>query len=164
MVVFVVSLFIFSRLLNTGTNDMTMDMEEPKFPVVYMGMGDIRYNEMHGYVNAMDTTFMRDTITVLDENRSTQFFVDTYGDKVQKFVFEVRSVDGERLIESTEVTGYETTAAGISGTLTAKDLLETGKEYEMVLLLTLDTGVLLYQTGVGDGLPCLRQIKLCQGF
>lgn len=73
MVVFVVSLFIFSRLLNTGTNDMTMDMEEPKFPVVYMGMGDIRYNEMHGYVNAMDTTFMRDTITVLDENRSTQF-------------------------------------------------------------------------------------------
>ena len=140
MVVFVASLFIFSRLLNTGTNDMTMDMEEPKFPVVYMGMGDIRYNEMHGYVNAMDTTFMRDTITVLDENRSTQFFVDTYGDKVQKFVFEVRSVDGERLIESTEVTDYETTAAGIFGTLTAKDLLETGKEYEMVLLLTLDTG------------------------
>lgn len=59
---------------------------------------------------------------------------------MQKFVFEVRSVDGERLIESTEVTDYETTAAGIFGTLTAKDLLETGKEYEMVLLLTLDTG------------------------
>lgn len=55
-------------------------------------------------------------------------------------MFEVRSVDGERLIESTEVTDYETTAAGIFGTLTAKDLLETGKEYEMVLLLTLDTG------------------------
>lgn len=59
-------------------------------------------------------------------------------------MFEVRSVDGERLIESTEVTGYETTAAGISGTLTAKDLLETGKEYEMVLLLTLDTGNTVY--------------------
>jgi hypothetical protein len=26
MVVFVASLFIFSRLLNTGTNDMTMDV------------------------------------------------------------------------------------------------------------------------------------------
>lgn len=63
---------------------------------------------------------------------------------MQKFVFEVRSVDGERLIESTEVTDYETTAAGIFGTLTAKDLLETGKEYEMVLLLTLDTGNTVY--------------------
>lgn len=139
-IVFIASLFVFSRLLNTGNTDMTMDMEEPKFPVVYMGMGDIRYNELHGYVNAMDSAFMRDNITVLEEDRSTLFSVDTYGNTVQKLLFEVRSVDGERLVESSEVTDYETTAAGISGKITVKDLIEQGREYEMVLLLTLDTG------------------------
>ena len=139
-IVFFASLLIFSRILNTGNVDMTMDMPEAEFPVVYMEMNGIRCNELHGYVNAMDTAFMRDTITVLDENRSASFLVDTYGSIVQKLVFEVRSVDGERLIESTEVTDFEETQSGIAGNFTVKDLIEENKEYELVFLLTLDTG------------------------
>lgn len=160
-IVFITAVFIFSRILNTGNTDMTMDMAKAKFPVVYMGMNNIRYNEMHGYVNAMDTSFMRDTITVLDENRTTEFFVDTYGNRVQKLVFEVRSVDGERLIESTEVTGYEETGTGISGHITVKDLIVENEEYELILMLTLDTGnTVRYYTRLLWGTDCHAYEKL----
>ena len=52
------------------------EMPPASFPIVYMGMDGMAYNELHGYAQPMNTVFMRDTITGLDSGRSTEFTID----------------------------------------------------------------------------------------
>lgn len=133
---FFAALFIISKIMNQGNHDMTAEMAPADYPVIYMGMNGVRYNELHGYAQAMDTAYMRDTITALDEERTTEFTIGTYGQSVREIAYEVRSVDGERLIENTVVTEYTESADTIYGLITLKDLLERDTEYELILILS----------------------------
>ena len=137
---FFISIVIISKIMNRGNHDMTAEMPEATFPVVYMGMDGIRYNELHGYEHTMDPAYMRDTITVLDEGRTTEFTIETYGQRITNITYEIRSVDGTRLIEDTVLEGYEEEKDRISGSITAKDLLTQDQEYELIIVLTLEAG------------------------
>lgn len=138
--VFFVALFVISRIMNKGNNDLTVEMPAAEFPVVYMGVDSILYNELHGYAQEMDTAYMRDTITALNEGRSTQLQIATYGQDIINISYEVRSVDGERLIEHTQLSEYEENAGILTGTITVKDLIEVNTEYAMILMLQAENG------------------------
>lgn len=137
---FFAAIFIISKIMNRGNHDLTAEMAPASFPVVYMGLDGMTYNELHGYAGVMNTVFMRDTITGLSEGRTTEFAVETYGVSVAGLSYEVRSVDGSRLIENTEITEYEENDGRITGKITVKDLIEKNKEYELILLLNDEDG------------------------
>lgn len=137
--VFLIALFVISRMANKGNNDLTVEMAKATYPLVYMeNEGDI-YNCLHGYQTAMDTGFERDTITVLDEGRSTGIVVENFGRQIDSLGFEVRSVDGRRLIEDGVLTEYEKQDDRLFFQLALKDLIEPEKEYCLVLLLNPDS-------------------------
>lgn len=136
VITFLVAIVIISKIMNKGNNDLTADMAGATLPVIYMETEGVRYNELHGYVTEMDIAFMRDTITALDENRTTGLTIDTYGEKVTSVFFEVRSLDGERLIENTEVKELQADGESLSADITVKDLIERNREYELVLVLS----------------------------
>ena len=139
-ITFFAAIFIISGIMNRGNHDLTAEMPPASFPVVYMGMDGMVYNELHGYANAMNTVFMRDTITGLNEGRTTEFTIETYGMPIAEMSYEVRSVDGSRLIENTQITEYEEDGERITGKITVKDLIEQNKEYELILLLCGEDG------------------------
>lgn len=146
---FFIALFVISRIMNKGNNDLTVEMPAAEFPVVYMGMDGILYNELHGYAQEMDTAYMRDTITALNEGRSTQFQIKAYGQSIEKISYEIRSVDGKRLIENTQLTEYSEEADTLSGMITVKDLIEENTEYAMILMLqTGQGGTIRYYTRI----------------
>lgn len=146
---FLVSLVIVSKIMNKGHNNLTMELAPATYPVVMMEKNGVSYNELHGYKNPMDTSFQRDTITVLGENRSTNFSVDTYGREVTGISIEVRSTDGSRLIEDSSVTDYAIKGDKISGTISLKDLIEKDTEYSLAVILHLDEDTLIrYYTRV----------------
>lgn len=133
---FFAALFVISKIMNHGNQDMTAEMAPADYPVIYMGINDVRYNELHGYAQAMNPAYMRDTITALDENRTTEFTIAAYGQTVCEMAYEVRSVDGERLIEKADVTEYRESGDTICGEISLKDLLERDTEYELILILS----------------------------
>lgn len=137
---FFAAVLIISHIMNIGNHDMTVEMEPAHFPVVYMDLNGVRYNELHGYAKQMSTAYMRDTITALDEKRTTGFIIETYGNAVREIAYEVRSANGERLIEDTKVTAYEEKDGAISGQIALKDLIERDTEYELILILTTTEG------------------------
>lgn len=139
-ITFFAAIFIISKIMNQGNHDLTAEMPPASFPIVYMGMDGMAYNELHGYAQPMNTVFMRDTITGLDSGRSTEFTIDTYGMPIAEISYEVRSVDGSRLIENTTITEYTEEKGSIRGTITVKDLIEKNKEYELILLLNGENG------------------------
>lgn len=146
--VFFLAVIIISHIMNKGNDDLTVEMAPAGFPVVYMGLDGIVYNELHGYAQTMDTAYMRDTITALNEGRTAEFTIDTYGQYLNKLSYEVRSVDGERLIEDTEIKEYDEKNGIITGKLTVKDLIEKNTEYELILLLDTGEAVIRYYTRI----------------
>lgn len=147
-VTFFVSVLIISKIMNKGNNDLTVEMAPATFPVVYMGMDGVLYNELHGYAEVMDTAYMRDNISVLNGARTTEFTIETFDRPISGISFEVRSVDGERLIENTPVIEYEQRGDSITGKITVKDLIEKNTEYALIWKLDLEGQTVRYYTRI----------------
>ena len=122
--VFLLALFLSSIALNQGNTEMTMEMAPATYPIIRMFAGDREVNSLHGYKDSMETSFQRDCLTPLGEGRRVVFTVDKYGASVESLSFEVRSIDGSRLVESTKVSQYEETEETIRAEFAIKDLIE----------------------------------------
>jgi len=136
IIIFLTALFSVSAVMNKGNTDMTMEMADASFPIVTMRLDEYPVNRLHGYVNDMDTSYLRDTLLPIGSRRNVAFTIDTYGNKIEALSFEVRSINGERLVESTEIEKYQETEEQIQCEITLKDLISENKEYMLVLFLT----------------------------
>lgn len=147
---FIAALIIINKVMNKDHDNLTMELAPASLPIVTMERGGTAYNELHGYKNGTEVAFQRDTMTILGENRDTGFCVDTYGRDVKGISIEVRSADGERLIEDTAVTDYQQSDGQITGMISLKDLIEPDVEYSLAIVLTLedDTDVTYYTRAV----------------
>lgn len=150
IIVFVCTLFISSSLYNQGNADMTATMEHATLPVVHMTNGSLSFNTLYGYRQAMDGKLLRDTITPLEAGRSLSFTIDKYGNEIKSLSFEVRSIDGSRLVESTQLTNYKEEADVIRGTVNIKDLIEKEQEYNWILKVETPTETVSYYTRIID--------------
>lgn len=120
----------------------------------------IAYNQLQGYCKAMDTAYQRETITQLGAAREAYFVVDTFGATINNISIEVRSTDGSRLVEATQVTDRMNGNAGLGAaignrdatincSISLKDLIEKDREYILVILLdTEEAGVVRYYTRI----------------
>lgn len=138
VVVFIASAFIIGSIMNQGHNNMTMEMAPATLPVITMESGGVACNELHGNTVEMDVAYQKDTVTILGADRQANFTVDTYGREVTGISMEVRSIDGSRLIENGEVTGWKTEGKSVSVTLALKDLIDTNTQYSLTLILELE--------------------------
>ena len=105
-VVFFIALFATSAVMNRGNTDMTTEMGGPSFPIVTMQIEGYRVNSLHGYAEPMNTSYLRDRLLPIGADRKVSFSIDTYGNEMEKLAFEVRSINGTRLVESTEIENY----------------------------------------------------------
>ena len=133
--VFIVAMVFFSIYLNQGTTDMTVEMKEATLPLAEVIINEQKINEMHGYTRKMDVSTIRDSITPIGEDRALTFAVEKFDQDISAVSFEVRSSDGERLIENTQVFNYEEDHKTIKATVNIKDLIEENTEYNFVLIL-----------------------------
>ena len=138
VVVFIASAFIIGGIMNQGHNNMTMEMAPATLPVITMESGGVACNELHGNTVEMDVAYQKDTVTMLGADRQANFTVDTYGREVTGISMEVRSIDGSRLIENGEVTGWEAGGKSFPVTLTLKDLIDTNTQYSLTVILELE--------------------------
>ncbi len=164
---FLVALVVIGKIMNQGHDNITMEMAGATLPIVTMERDGMLYNQLHGYCNAMDTAFQRDTVTALGESRDTAFQVETYGRNVTGISVEVRSLDGSRLIEDTPLREYEERDGVISGRICLKDLIERDTEYMLVILLSLnDEQEVRYYTRViwSDSVDATEKLTFVSDF
>lgn len=140
LAVFVLAFFIVGKIMNKDHDNLTMDLAPASLPVVSMMLDGREYNHLHGYTQAVDVAFERDTVTILGESRDTDFVIDTYGREIQEVSIEVRSADGSRLIENTVLSGLSRTGNIIQGTVALKDLIEKDTDYSLCFVLQMDEG------------------------
>ncbi len=147
--VFVITAFVTSMIINKDSTDLTTQMSDATFPVVHTEYEGQYINTMYGYVSDMDLSFMRDTITPLMPGRKLSLKIDLYENYIGSLMYEVRTLDGTRLIEQTEVSDYEYGDGSVSAEITVKDLIENDRESEFVVILnTADDKKIRYYTRI----------------
>lgn len=140
VLMFFLSLFIISGVMNKGNTDMTVEMAGATYPVVYMEYAGRQINELHGYREEMEVNYMRDSITPLGSGRQISLKMNCYGRQVEELAFEVRTVDGERLIESTVIEEFIQEGDVLHASFILKDLIDSGKEYSLTLIAAMEDG------------------------
>ncbi len=95
IVVFIAALVIGSIVINSGTDDEIVDMGSPTLPRISFTVGGTEVNPLFGYVQDMDITAMRDTITPLGTNNSLTMNIEANENEISSIRYEVYSLDGE---------------------------------------------------------------------
>lgn len=140
LITFVLTIIIFGKVMNRGNVNTTRDMDRATLPTVYMNIGGEYVNTLYGYRQSMNSALLRDNITPLDDDRGVSFRVNKYGQLVNGITAKVRTLTGDRLIETIEITDYEEDEYGMTGRFTIKDLIEPYREYCLEIVLTLMDG------------------------
>jgi len=135
LITFVLAVLVIGKIQNRGNNDITVEMSAATLPLVYINYGGNNINCLHGYNQEMDVSYMRDVITPIGLDRVVNLSIDEFNTKVTSVSYEVRSADGNRLIENTEVYDFSEQGSKITASIKLKDLIEKNVEYELVLLL-----------------------------
>ncbi len=140
LVVLVIGILIVSKFSNGDNADMSAPMSKATLPMVSLVSGDNEINPLHGYTKELDLSYYRGTIMPLGADRVVNYKINTYGEKAYNLAFEVRSIDGKSLVESTDLTDYKENADFIEGSFQVKDLITSDKEYMLVMLMDTDLG------------------------
>lgn len=149
VLVFLLAIIIIGNIVNRDNADMTVEMSGATYPVITMNVDGMEVNHLFGYSSSMKEAYMRSTITPISSNRQVSIKVDKYSADIKNLSFEVRSLDGERLIESTAITKYDENEDNIRANITIKDLIEENQEYNFIILVELENNtVLKYYTRI----------------
>ena len=107
-------------------------MEAPSLPVVFAEMENGEANRLAGYRQEMSASVARDSLVVLPEDRRLPIRIREYGAAPLSVSYDIRSLDGERLIERTQLDGLDGLAGGdgvSTATLPIQNLIARGTEY-----------------------------------
>ena len=144
VVVFIISIFVIDLIMNRVTSEITMDMPKATLPVVSVKIGEHKINTMYGYTSKRKEAFTKDSITPISSDREITLVVDTFQTDIDSVEYEVRSMDGERLIEGGEIATLQKMPGRIQFSIQLKDLTEINKEYSFVTVLNMEDGEKVY--------------------
>ena len=149
LIVFITSVVITSNIINLDSEDMTSEMSEPTLPIISIEYNGTKINSMNGYLSDMDLSYMRESITPLMAGRKIHMIIDNYSTGIESAEYEVRTVDGLRLIENTKIEDLSSDGQSIEADIVLKDLIINNREYELIIILTLsDQRTVKYYTRV----------------
>lgn len=95
--IFFLALIVSSLIMNRGTDDLTIGMGDPTLPRVSFSVEGWTVNALAGYVDEMDITAMRDTITPVASNGMLDMYIDGDGQEIAGVRYIVYSLDGSEV-------------------------------------------------------------------
>ena len=149
LVLFVVVVVGSSLLMNSQSTDNRSDMNDATLPEVMVKIGSTQANKMYGYKQAMQTDFMRGSITPLDTTKKLTFEINPYADSVTGLAYEVRTSDGSKVMENRKIKNLTKEENGyLSAEIEIGSDLRMNQEYSMQITLDTSEGEVYYYTRV----------------
>lgn len=159
--------FFGSRRLMNQDETVYVAMEDASLPIVTVEMYGREMNRMPGYLQDMGNAVAGDSLTVLPEDRQLPVNISGEAALVLGIRYEIRSLDLQRLVESTELENWDDGEDGIRVKLPIQNLLTKDREYLLRLeLVTEQHGPVYYYTRIllTDGKAAQDMIDLAVSF
>lgn len=147
-ILFLAALFFFSFITNQTNEDLTTEMEDATLPLIHLYIGDTKVNELHGYAQQMDASYMRDTITPVGADMKIPADIQTYGMKIDAISYKIRSIDGKDLIADSDITDYSEEGGKIAIQIPIQNLIKDGQEYNLIIELKSDDKTYYFYTRI----------------
>lgn len=142
-VIFVAAVFFFEYITSQGNDDMMADLGNATLPRVYFSVEGYGINPLNGYVNEMDVTTMRDTITPVAGDQLVMN-LEAEERKISSIDYAVYTLDGETKLYENQISeiGDQVTLSFEEGVLDQERL--------MIVTLHSDEESIYYYTRVVD--------------
>lgn len=135
----------FLLSMKRGKNDVTYtSVEDAGLPVVYMEMFGEEMNCLYGYQEDNRQSAGRGNLTVLPDDRNLTVSFRDVDSKVQGIQYEIRSLDGERLVERTVLEQWTQEDGVVRAELPIQNLLTKEEEYTMTVAIATDRHPAIY--------------------
>lgn len=136
--VFVGSLVYFGANMPEVVNSVetgTTEMSGAMLPVVSMSQDSIEMNPLHGYVSEIDAALMRESITLIDREKTLDVLITENENTIKKFIYELSDTDGT-VIENGTINALERLESGRKSVkIRLQADLEQGGEYLLTMTL-----------------------------
>lgn len=113
-------------------------IEDATLPVVTLEAEGVAVNTLYGYLGDMQASYLQESLTPLTEDRKLPLTIDTYGNQILGIRYEIRSLNGEDLVEEIAIEQWETQDTQVLAFLPIQDIIREGTEYGLKLTLTTD--------------------------
>lgn len=143
---FAAAVLTFGYYTNQSGENLTTEMQEASYPVISMYYRDYLVGELHGYREEMDMTTMRESVVPVQRDREITVELDTFGREVESISYEIRSLDGERLIANRVCDDYRKSGNVLRMELVLENLLEESEEYQLLFLVESGENTIHYYT------------------
>lgn len=166
LLVFIGAVVGFARWINQTVPNTAQAMENSSFPLVYMQNGGVSYNCLHGYAYEMDVNYIRDTVTVLNDDHELQIQIQPFDTNIESVSYEVLTLDGSQSLENTKVIKMTEENNYINATLQIQNNMLLEQEYILKLRVTAGGRDIYYYTRLllEDGLHLGAYLDFVTGF
>ena len=128
--------YLVNRIYNLKMDKVSTEMDESTLPIVFCEYKDMPVNLMRGYTQTMSTRLMRDGIIPLNENHGVDVLVYDDSDYGVSYSYELRSIDGESLIEHGELEPANEKGGYVEYNINFRMDTRENKEYVMAFVIT----------------------------
>lgn len=138
LLVFAGTFIGLSALTDQESGYLTTRMSDATLPIVYLQKDGENMDQLFGYKGQMDEKSIRGNLTPLPADMTISLIVQAFQNHVEGISYEVRTMDNQRLLESTQVADYSEKDGLISTQLKIENLLKADEEYRLILILNCD--------------------------
>lgn len=143
---FLAATFAFGYFTNQNSVNLTTEMKAASYPVISVYHRQYLVGELYGYREKMDMTTMRESVVPIQSDRAIAVDVRTFGREIDQISYEIRSLDGERLIAERVCEDYVKNGDILHMELVLENLLEESEEYQLIFLVQRDDDTIYYYT------------------
>lgn len=126
---------VYQRYTQEQKTDSYETMGAASLPTVRLNYLENSSNRLHGYVQKMDVSTMRGCITPLSQEHKISISIDQAVD-IDQVSYEVRGLDGSRLVEDGVIDGWETDGSTMNAQLKLSNLVDDKNEYQLILCVS----------------------------
>lgn len=145
-----------------GEQEVVLD----SMPTISNTYGVFQGTSWNGYTNPISVVTLRTGLIPLGDYE-LQLQLDSKGNQISAMNWQIRSIDGTRLIHQEKITSWTGTGSDMQTTLSLPGILETNTEYTIQLQLDLKDGGSCYYYNrfvIAPTTPYEEQIKFVKEF
>ena len=165
-VIFFAAVVLFERWINQSLPVEAEEMASSTFPLVYIRNNGVSYNCLHGYASKMDVSYIRDTVTVLNDDHQLDIQIQPFDMSVENVSYEVLNLDGSESLENTRVIQLKEENNYLNATLQIQNKMLMNQEYILQIQVTAGGRDIYFYTRLllKDGLHLKEYLDFVAGF
>lgn len=139
LLVFILSLIGFNYYYAEKKNEGASEMLKATLPVLGIRIGEEQVNRMYGYMDEIDESLLRDSVTPVDASNSIQLEIQDYDYDITAVYYQVFYGADSKLLEEGVLNKLEEKDGVKTQKLTFENILDSKQEYLIKFTIRLDS-------------------------